>query len=113
MAGTAGAGRMAPPTSTRISARMRCVLGHFSPVKIRYSRNALDVAFGAIRSSRFRLFIGFVSACYTRFLRNMRDTVRTTTSDVLDGRAGDCAFKQTFMQIVLLLISALYAKCPY
>ena len=32
--GTAAAGRMAPPTSTRISARMKCVQGHSSPVNV-------------------------------------------------------------------------------
>ena len=34
LAGTAGAGRMAPPTSTRISARMNRVKGHVSSVDI-------------------------------------------------------------------------------
>ena len=32
--GTAGAGRMAPPTSTRISFRVKCVQRHILPVNI-------------------------------------------------------------------------------
>ena len=31
LAGTAGAGSMTPPTSTRISARLKCGQGHVSP----------------------------------------------------------------------------------
>ena len=34
MAGAAGAGGMAPPTSTMISARMKYVQGHVSPVGV-------------------------------------------------------------------------------
>ena len=34
LAGTAGAGRMAPPNSTRISAWMKCALGHVTPVSM-------------------------------------------------------------------------------
>ena len=34
MAGTAGAGGMAPPASTRISVRLNCVHGHSSPVNV-------------------------------------------------------------------------------
>ena len=36
----AGAGRMAPPTSTRISARMKCVQEHGSRVNIRCAAGA-------------------------------------------------------------------------
>ena len=35
LADTVGAGRMAPPTSTRISAGMKCVQEHNSPVNVR------------------------------------------------------------------------------
>ena len=38
VAGTAGAGGMAPPTSTRISARMKGFQGHSSPVNIHTTR---------------------------------------------------------------------------
>ena len=41
LAGTAGAGRMAPPASTGISAMMRCVQGHVSRVYM----SALDVIY--------------------------------------------------------------------
>ena len=34
LAGTAGAGRIAPPTSTRISARLKLVQRHVSPVNM-------------------------------------------------------------------------------
>ena len=34
LAGSAGAGRMVPPASTRISARMKRVHGHVSPVNM-------------------------------------------------------------------------------
>ena len=34
LAGTAGAGGMAPSTSARISARLKCVPGHASPVNL-------------------------------------------------------------------------------
>ena len=34
LTGTAGAGGMAPPTSTMISTRMKCVQGHILPVNM-------------------------------------------------------------------------------
>ena len=34
--GTASAGRMVPPTSTRFSARLKCVQGHVSPVHVHF-----------------------------------------------------------------------------
>ena len=51
LAGTTGAGRMAPPASTRISARMKHVLGHSSPVNVQVSRLSLgeDTRIGVIK----------------------------------------------------------------
>ena len=47
MVSTAGAGRMAPSTSTRISARLKCVQGHSSHVNV-HARNVGSGGMGYI-----------------------------------------------------------------
>ena len=44
LAGTTGAGRMTPPTSARISARLKRVQGHVSPVNVCHGMHSTEVS---------------------------------------------------------------------